>query len=74
MLSFKPKDTAVKQELEKLSEENKAVVKVSLAINKLLASEGNENSARAWKDYFDWVKKDFPNYVKQAQEQDSRER
>jgi len=75
VLAFKPKETAVKQELEKLSEQSKAVVKVSVAFNKVLGGEGEAAaSGRAWRDYFDWVKKDFPTYVKQAQEEDAKER
>jgi cullin-associated NEDD8-dissociated protein 1 len=73
VLAFKPKENAVKQELEKLSEQAKAVIKVSVAFNKALGSEG-ESGGRAWKDYFDWVKKDFPIYFKQALEEESRER
>ena len=71
VLAFKPKETAVKQELEKLSEQSKAVVKVSVAFNKVLGAEG-EN--RAWRDYFEWVRKDFPVFVKLAQEEEGRER
>ena len=74
MLAFKPKENAVKQELEKLSEQSKAVVKVSVAFNKALGSEGGDGSGRAWKEYFEYVKKEFPNFVKQAQEEESRDR
>jgi cullin-associated NEDD8-dissociated protein 1 len=75
VLAFKPKETAVKQELEKLSEQSKSVVKVSVAFNKVLGGEGEAvASGRAWRDYFEWVKKDFPTYVKQAQEEDAKDR
>ncbi|KAK3051448.1 hypothetical protein LTR09_007471 [Extremus antarcticus] len=74
VLAFKPKDTAVKQELEKLAEQAKAVIKVSVSFNKALGNEGGESSGRAWRDYFEWVKKDFPLYVKQAQEEEIRDR
>ena len=74
VLAIKPKENAVKQELEKLSEQSKAVVKVSVAFNKALGSEAGDATGRAWRDYFEWVKKDFPIYVKQAQEEDSRDR
>ena len=74
VLAFKPKENAVKQELEKLSEQSKAVIKISVSFNKALGSEVGDGSGRAWRDYFEWVRKDFPVYVKQAQEEDSRER
>ncbi|KAK3691567.1 hypothetical protein LTR37_018576 [Vermiconidia calcicola] len=74
VLAFKPKENAVKQELEKLSEQAKAVVKVSMSFNKALGIEGGESGSRAWRDYYEWVKKDFPIYVKQALDEESRDR
>ncbi|KAK4633592.1 Cullin-associated NEDD8-dissociated protein 1, C-terminal part [Fulvia fulva] len=68
VLAFKPKDTAVKQELEKLAEQQKAVVKVSVLFNKNFANESADGS-RAWKDYSDWVRKDFTNLVKAAEDE-----
>jgi cullin-associated NEDD8-dissociated protein 1 len=65
VLAFKPKDNAVKQELEKLAEQQKAVVKVSAAFNKAL---GNDSDSRAWKEYYDWVGKDFPQLRKVAED------
>ena len=75
VLSIKPKENAVKQELEKLTEVNKAIIKVSLAFNKTLTgNEGGESGGKAWRDYFEWMKKDFPAYVKLAQEEENRDR
>jgi cullin-associated NEDD8-dissociated protein 1 len=65
VLSFKPKDNAVKQELEKLAEQNKAVVKVSVAFNKVFGSEDNRN----WKEYFDWVRSVHPMMLRAAEEE-----
>ncbi|KJX95093.1 cullin binding protein CanA [Zymoseptoria brevis] len=65
VLAFKPKDNAVKQELEKLAEQQKAVVKVSAAFNKAL---GNDSDSRTWKEYYEWVGKDFPQLRKAAEE------
>jgi cullin-associated NEDD8-dissociated protein 1 len=64
VLAFKPKDTAVKQELEKIAEHQKAVVKVSGQFNKAFG-EGGEGGSRAWKEYYDWVKKDFANFLRE---------
>ena len=74
VLSFKPKENAVKQELEKLSEQAKSVVKVSVSFNRAVGGGDEGGAGRAWRDYWEWVKKDFPAYVKQAQEEESRDR
>ena len=67
VLAFKPKETAVKQELEKLAEQNKAVVKVAAAINKLLSSHPEES--RVWRDFYEWARRDFSAMVKQAEDE-----
>jgi cullin-associated NEDD8-dissociated protein 1 len=65
VLSFKPKENAVKQELEKLAEQNKAVVKVSVAYNKVLGPD----DVRNWKEYFEWMRKDHPVLLRSAEEE-----
>lgn len=74
VLAFKPKENAVKQELEKMVEQQKAVVKVSVSFNKVIGGTETAGSGRPWKDYFDWLQKEFPTYVKAANEEDSRDR
>ena len=69
VLAFKPKDNAVKQELEKLGEHNKAIVKVSLQINKAFPTETQSESARAWRDFWEWVKKELAQVVKIADDE-----
>lgn len=69
VLAFRPKDNAVKQELEKLQEHNKAIIKVSLQLNKIFPAETQAESARAWKDYWEWVKKDHAAVVKMAEDE-----
>ncbi|KAF2773031.1 hypothetical protein EJ03DRAFT_380287 [Teratosphaeria nubilosa] len=66
-LSFKPKENAVKQELEKVNEQNKAVVKCSFVVGRVLAAEAEGN--RAWRDYWEWVRKEFAGLVKGAEEE-----
>lgn len=63
VLATKLKDTAVKQELEKLAEGQKAVVKVSVAINRTFGPDEN----RAWRDYWEYLRKEFSGMVKQAE-------
>ena len=76
VLSFKPKDNAVKQELEKIAEQQKAVVKVSMAFNRAFGDTsttvGQPTGAadsRAWKDYYDYVRKDYPSFLKLAEDE-----
>jgi cullin-associated NEDD8-dissociated protein 1 len=69
VLAFKPKDTAVKQELEKLWEHNKAIAKVSVIINKTFPAETTAEYARVWNDYWEWAKKDMASVVKNAEDE-----
>ncbi|GAB7351136.1 hypothetical protein MBLNU459_g1593t1 [Dothideomycetes sp. NU459] len=69
VLAFKPKDNAVKQELEKLNEHNKSILKVSVSINKTFSSETQAEAARSWNDYWDWAKKEHPQLVKAADDE-----
>lgn len=66
VLQFKPKENAVKQELEKLSEQNKALIRVSILFSKAL---GTNEESRAWREYFEWVKKEMPVLFKAAEEE-----
>lgn len=67
VLSYKPKDNAVKQELEKIAEHNKAVIKVSLQVNKALPVESSE--ARTWRENWEWAKKEVPLIVRAAEDE-----
>ncbi len=65
-LSHKLKDTAVKQEIEKQDEANKAVLRVTLLLGEKLKSTsagGNggtgSGSNQVWTSYWEWVNKDF---------------
>jgi len=69
VLAFKPKDNAVKQELEKLGEHNKAVVKVSLQITKSFPTETQSDNARQWREYWEWTRKEHPVFVRAAEEE-----
>nr|POF13630.1 cullin-associated nedd8-dissociated protein 1, c-terminal part [Quercus suber] len=65
VLGFKPKENAVKQELEKVSEANKVVVRTTLLFNKVLAAD----ESRAWKEYVEYVRKDFAPLYKAAEDE-----
>ena len=53
-----------------MAEHNKAIVRVTVAFNKAFA--GGEES-RAWRDYFEWVRKETPQMLKAAEEELKRE-
>ncbi|KAI6837578.1 TIP120-domain-containing protein [Hortaea werneckii] len=65
VLAFKPKENAVKQELEKLAEQQKAVVKVAVAYTKAFVGE----ETRGWRDFIEWVRKDFTQLVKASEDE-----
>ncbi|KAK5654802.1 hypothetical protein OQA88_6838 [Cercophora sp. LCS_1] len=75
-LSKKLKDTAVKQEIEKRDEANKAALRVTLLLGEKLKPTGTGGSVEGsavWTTYWDWVNKDFSNQLKILREE-SKER
>ncbi|KAF7503484.1 hypothetical protein GJ744_003713 [Endocarpon pusillum] len=73
VLSQKPKENAVKQEIEKLAEASAAVVRTSLELNKKFQLSGSESSGDlvSWKGYLDWMKKEFSVLVRTIQDEGS---
>jgi len=78
VLSVRLKDGAVKQEVERLGEASRAVVKVSLLVCKEVpqaaevpAAMGGEVDAgvRAWAAYWEWVRKECAPLVKAVEEE-----
>lgn len=62
VLSFKPKENSVKQELEKAAEASKAALRVTLLLhNNFPQASGTSANAQGqvWKAYWEWVSKDF---------------
>ncbi|KAL9641079.1 MAG: hypothetical protein Q9204_000349 [Flavoplaca sp. TL-2023a] len=62
ILDFKPKDNAVKQEVEKVNEAKKGALKVTLLLNDIVpanASSGVHLQSEKWKQYWEWVVKEF---------------
>ncbi len=67
ILDFKPKDNAVKQEVEKLHEAKKGVLKVTLLLNDVVpanASSGGNLQSEKWRQYWEWVFKEFRQEIK----------
>lgn len=72
VLVTKPKENAVKQEIEKLQEVSKGVLKVSVQLNRKLGSESGANEdvqIRAWNQYWEWASKEFGTMLKYVQEE-----
>lgn len=62
ILSFKPKENSVKQEVEKASEASKAALKVSVRLNNIVPGASNVTNnvqGQQWKGYWEWLGKEF---------------
>ncbi|KAF2276426.1 TIP120-domain-containing protein [Westerdykella ornata] len=72
VLSTKPKENAVKQEIEKQNEVDKSVLKVSIQLNKRLGSDSGaheDSQIRAWNEYWKWINTDLQNLMKAVQDE-----
>ncbi|KAJ5083444.1 hypothetical protein N7456_012871 [Penicillium angulare] len=59
VLSFKPKENAVKQELEKAQEATQGILKVTKELSKSFPGAESSNDLHKWRGYMDWVRKNF---------------
>lgn len=73
VLMVKPKDNAVKQEVEKIQEGAKGVLRVTVLLNKQLGTEtaGNKDDqqSRTWAQYWEWVTKEHGQRLKEVMEE-----
>lgn len=71
VVGFKPKDNAVKQELEKHTEAQKSVLKVSIQVNKSVIEPAAASDSRinTWTSYWEWASKEFSPLVKTVEEE-----
>ncbi|KAI9799873.1 MAG: hypothetical protein M1833_003795 [Piccolia ochrophora] len=72
ILSFKPKESAVKQELEKADEAKKGVLRVSVKLNSAFpnaAGSATSGQNQLWRNYWEWVRKDFGAQLKAIEEE-----
>ena len=60
VLSFKPKENAVKQELEKFEESKRGAIKVTIALNAAfpVARHSAIAQSQPWTTYYEWVEKE----------------
>lgn len=73
ILSFKPKENAVKQEIEKAREASKGVLRATVMLSESFptatsAATGGMN--QTWRSYWEWVKKDYGAQLKAIEEED----
>lgn len=59
VLSFKPKDNAVKQELEKAQEASLGILKITKELSKAFPNAETSNDLHKWKAYMEYVRKQF---------------
>lgn len=59
VLSFRPKDNAVKQELEKAQEASLGILKISRELEKAFPTAESSGEHPKWKAYMDWIRKTF---------------
>lgn len=59
VLSFKPKDNAVKQELEKAQEASLGILKITKELSKAFPDAEASSHLHQWKAYMEFVRKNF---------------
>ncbi|KNG46636.1 TIP120-domain-containing protein [Stemphylium lycopersici] len=68
VLAVKPKENAVKQEIEKIHEGAKGVLKVSILLNKQMGTEAgigqDDPHSRVWAQYWEQISKEHQNGIK----------
>ncbi|KAG9197577.1 hypothetical protein G6514_001240 [Epicoccum nigrum] len=73
VLLVKPKDNAVKQEIEKIQEGGKGVLRVTVLLNKQLGTETagaqDDQQSRTWAQYWEWVTKEHGQRLKEVMEE-----
>ncbi|KAI9789286.1 MAG: hypothetical protein M1835_001768 [Candelina submexicana] len=72
-LSFKPKENAVKQEVEKAQEASKGVLRVTVVLSESFPTAAGPTMGgmnQTWRSYLEWVKKEYGAQLKAIEEED----
>ncbi|KAI9844645.1 MAG: hypothetical protein M1838_002100 [Thelocarpon superellum] len=72
ILSTKPKENAVKQEVEKAEEASKGVLRVSMQIHRRFPMAGGaavSGQNQVWRSYWEWTRKEFSMPIKAMEEE-----
>lgn len=64
ILSFKPKENAVKQDLEKAQEASMGVLKITNELSKAFPNAETAGDSHKWKTYMEWARKNFGAQLK----------
>jgi cullin-associated NEDD8-dissociated protein 1 len=64
VLSAKPKDNAVKQELEKAQEASLGILKISRELDKAFPTAESTGEHLKWNSYRDWIRKTFGAHLR----------
>lgn len=59
VLSFKPKENAVKQELEKAQEASRGILKITRELSRAFPTAESSADSLKWTAYLEWVRKTF---------------
>lgn len=59
VLSFKPKENAVKQEIEKAQEASLGILKITKELSKAFPGAELSSDLHKWKGYMEWVRRTF---------------
>lgn len=64
VLSFKPKENAVKQEIEKAQEASLGILKVTRDLSKAFPNAETAGDHHKWRSYMEWARKNFGSQLK----------
>lgn len=64
VLSIKPKENAVKQELEKAQEASLGILKISRELDKAFPIAESSGEHLKWNSYVDWIRKTFSMHLR----------
>ena len=69
ILSFKPKDNAVRQEIEKATDANKSALKVTVRLHGAFPTASGSSSVQSqtWKTYWEWLNKEHKQMLTSAE-------
>lgn len=68
VLLIKPKETAVKQEIEKLQDASNVVVRTTLELEGRFGNGGDSAETMGWKQYLEWLRREFGTLVIQNEQ------
>ena len=74
ILSYKPKEHAVKQEIEKAEEATKGVLKVTAQLRRAFPNAGGSTVSghnQIWRGYWEWVRREYSSQLRTVDDEKS---